>query len=146
MKLLKLLFYILFISFSIVSCVTYQKCKDKFGVKTDSTYITLRDTVRIPKDSLVTVFKTVDSKRIIDTIIRQGRVTVRYKQTPVLTYIRADCDTVTRYLSRTIKIPVANKFGVNPFYKRGFWIVLILLIIIITLIYYVFSRKNTKSS
>lgn len=139
------LFFSVLLSLLSVSCVTYEKCKQKFGNKTDSTYIVVRDTIRVPKDSLIAVFKTVESRRI-DTVFRQGRVTVHYVKTPVKTYIRADCDTVTRYITKKIKIPVSNKFGVNPIYKEGFWILLSFAAIIILYIIYVSRKKGSGNS
>lgn len=144
MKIFRNIFFFLLVSLSLLSCVTFERCKQKFGNKTDSTYIVLRDTIRISKDSLIVVLKTIEKQKI-DTVFKEGRVKIHYIKTPEKTYIRADCDTVTRYINRQIKIPVKNEFGVNPLYKRGFWMLLSIVSLIILFIIYVFTRRKNSS-
>ncbi|MDI9870588.1 hypothetical protein [Flectobacillus roseus] len=125
------------------SCVTFQKCQDKFGKTTvgDTVTITKTVTLSVPKDSIVTTYQN-------DTVtfykeIQQGRARLIIEKTPIYTTIKADCDSVQKTTQVQIKyVPIKNTWGVKPIYKTGF---LVLLGVVLFLLLYVsFNYLTTK--
>ena len=128
--LVNLLLITAFCLFATSGCYTYQKAIRKFGhVAKDSVTITVMDTVTIPKDSIVTSFRT--DTTIFHKVIETLRSKLTINRTPKLTTIQAECkpDTIIRKVRANCP-PVAT-FGVAPWYKWGFWIMVGLLIVAI---------------
>jgi hypothetical protein len=112
--------------FLLSSCMTYEKAVKKYGhMAKDSLHITVRDTVTIPKDSVIVHLNN-------DTIttykeIQQGRAKVIVERTHTQTTIKATCEADTIYLQKIVTLPPVVKFGIAPWFKTAFWIVLAIL-------------------
>lgn len=124
--------FVLILLFS--SCVSYQRCFDKFGGERQDTVITYIDRV-IPAD---VIFDTIQvSKLQIDTVyqVTQGRATVRYEVRDSLIYIEALCDTIF------VKDTIYQEVMINDFkppentikdsIQWGVWLVIALIVLVI---------------
>lgn len=92
----------------LTSCVTYKRCKEKFSTVVDSVTIELPVEVKIPKDSISLRYIN-DTLR--HTIIReQGRAKIIIHRDSIFTEVRVICKDSIIYISKTIKVPVAQKY------------------------------------
>lgn len=103
--------------FLLTSCVTYQRCKDKFATTlTDSVTVTNTVSLTIPKDSIVTRWQN-DTVTFVREI-QQGRAKVIVEKTKYYTVVKADCDSATKTVTKIVKVKSdTNSFGVAPFWK-----------------------------
>ncbi|GAB3734989.1 hypothetical protein [Spirosoma lituiforme] len=135
----------LLLAYLMSGCMTYSKALRKFGhLAKDSTTVLIQDTVTIPKDSIVTQFKT--DTTIFHKVIETLRSKLTIDRTPRSTRITAECkpDTIIRTLQA--KCPPVASFGIAPGYKWAFYITLGLLIvaIIVFLFSYLFKLTVVK--
>lgn len=121
---------------------TYQRCFDKYGRSTttyDTTRHTIRDTVTVPRDSVVLVLKT-DTTRVIEHFT-QGKATVTIIREPTNTTVLANCESTT--IIREIKLPPTaitdNTWGVANWYKWAFWMVAGMVLVLL-LVWYLTTR------
>lgn len=133
-----LLIAALLIAFCMNGCMSYSKAVRKFGhLAKDSAVVTIQDTVRIPKDSVILSLKT--DTTTIHRIIEQGRARIIYDRTNTITTVKAECkaDTIIRTLQA--KCPPVASFGIAPWYRWAFYIAAGLLLVAI--LAYVLSYK-----
>ncbi len=112
----------LFFLTSLSGCMTYERAVKKFGhMAYDSTTITVRDTVIIPKDSVSLILK--NDTTTVYREIQQGRAKVIVERTHTYTIIKATCagDTIAR--ETKAKVAPRVSFGVAGWYQPAFWIV-----------------------
>ena len=117
-------------------CMTYQKALRKYGtMATDSATILVRDTVTIPKDSVTYSF--VNDTTTFTKVVNGIRAKLKINRTSRTTSIQAECkpDTIIRQIPA--KCPPVATFGVAPWYKTGFYI--LIGIIVAMLLAYLFS-------
>lgn len=81
------------------SCITYDKCVDKYGITGDTTYVPY--TVVIPKDSIITIINIDSVPYLIPGEVHyidnpQSRVTIKYWKDKYLNAInvQAICDSI----------------------------------------------------
>lgn len=125
---MKLLIIVLCLLLS--SCTTYQRCKEKYGTSYSDT-ITVENsmTVSIPKDSIVTT--VVNDTLTYIKEITEGRAKLIIQKTPQITYIKAECDSITKTVTKIERVPIQQAiFGVNPIWKK---IAIISLIVVVVL-------------
>jgi hypothetical protein len=134
---MKNLFYIILILWLCSSCMTYRKAKARYA-ETKIDTITVTNTVTVPKDSIRFVIHNDTTTYIRE--YHQGRAKVIVEKTPTITYIKADCDSVTKTVE--VKVPQQiNTWGIAPWYRDGFIAVAALLFALI--IYVITHRKRT---
>lgn len=122
------------------SCMTYEKAVRKFGhLATDSTRITVRDTVIVPYDSVVFQLKT--DTTTVHRIVEQGRAKIFYDRTHTITKVKAECkpDTIIREI--VAKGPPQASFGIAPWYKTAFFITFGLLLVAIVSYVFLYHLK-----
>ena len=112
-------------------CMTYRKAKAKYAtVKVDT--ITVRNTITIPKDSIRYVMHNDTTTYIRE--VRQGRAKLVIEKTHDITYIKADCDSMTKTV-QTLVPQQQVTWGIAPWYKEALafalGIVIVLLIILL---------------
>jgi hypothetical protein len=125
--------------------MTYKKAVRKFAhVAKDSVTVTVQDTVIVPKDSIVTSFKTDTTffHKVYETV--RSKLTIN--RTPKETQITAECKPDTIYKPVRINCPPVAQFGVDPRYKTGFFIAIAVIGIgvIAFLFTYLFKLSITK--
>lgn len=136
----------LLILYAFTSCTTYKRCQQKFQTQltvTDSVKVTVPVTVTVPRDSVVTTFKT-DTTYLFKEI-QQGRAKVIVERTNAITTVQAKCDTVVIVKYQPVKVPGQRVvWGVAPWYKTGFkWCLNALIIAIaISIILLTHRKKN----
>lgn len=130
-----LLFACLACCFFLQSCATFKRCTDKFGnTVTDTITVQKTVSVTVPKDSAILRVVT-DTTRIVE-VSKQGRATVYLERTPQLTTVRAICDTLTITKTIAVKMPQTTTImGVSPFYRKAFWVLLVLFLALCGAIY-----------
>lgn len=116
---------------SLNACITYQKCKDRFGSTVNDTVKVVNSvTVSIPKDSIITSFRN-DTITFVKEIV-QGRTKVIVEKTPTITYIKAECDSASKTVTKIIEVQKeATSFGVNPLWQKAVYALLIVLFILL---------------
>lgn len=93
---------------------------------TDTVTVRQMVTVTVPKDSAV--LRLVTDTTTVVREVRQGRATVRIVREPTYTTVYANCDSVQITKEAIAKVPRNNiMVGVNKWYKRGFYFLLIVL-------------------
>lgn len=127
--------------FMMSSCMTYERAVKKYGhMAKDSIHVTVRDTVTIPKDSVIVHLNN-------DTIttykeIQQGRTKVIVERTHTQTTIKATCEADTIYLQKIVTLPPVVKFGIAPWFKNAFYITLGLLLMIALIVYFFVKSRS----
>lgn len=140
------------------SCVTRQKCEEKFGWKdSDSTIVKdsivyYHDTLFVPYTDLsfdtaspcppqVVFYKEVKSGRITGSVgIKDGKISVKCKEDSLVSVIEKQ----KHYLMQTrykIQVKTIEKPFVPWYYKAGLWFNLLWLVVIATLIGVIWMRK-----
>ncbi len=116
---------------SLNACISYQKCKDRFGTTVADTVKVINSvTVSIPRDSVITSFRN-DTITFVREIVH-GRTKVIVEKTPTITYIKAECDSATKTVTKIIEVQKeATNFGVNPLWQKAVYALLILLFIVL---------------
>lgn len=144
-----LIILILFLTFS---CVSYKKCKEKFGNQTpkqDTLVYTTFEKLIIPHDSIV--YSYVNDTNFINWLppIKIGRARLSIKKTADSTFIRADCDSVSTIVTnKYFKIfRTTTQFGVSPHWRIAFFVlsgVFVLLLLCIAIKYFFTKRKENE--
>lgn len=147
---------VFFLTASLSSCVTYEKCQDKFGLVHDTTYvhkevqIVVHDTIVTQADTVGTIIKFRDNGKIItDTVVIENPATgmqLKYWR-DVAGRLRAQCESkadtviVTNTVTKEVKVPCPPvstfKPSPTPWYtKWWFWMCLgaALLMVFLTII------------
>lgn len=127
-----ILFVLLIIQFS---CVSYKRCKEKFSTIVDSVKIEIPVEVRVPKDSISIRYITDTLKHTI--IKEQGRAKVFIYKDSIFTEVRVICKDSIIYLTKTIQVPVSQKYENE---KIPWWIWLVLSMAGIVVIFAIFKR------
>lgn len=105
------------------SCVTYDKCVQKYGTATDTVKVTVRDTVekkihiRVPADSarLTVNIDSLLRMRVQDTITAiSSRAKARVLKSPDNNTLHIDCDCPPADISDTILVPVEVQADCPP--------------------------------
>jgi len=135
----KILFLILVLAAT--SCVTYEKCARKFGnTVSDTIRVTIPVSVLVPRDSVITSFKT-DTTYLYKEV-QQGRAKVIFERTHTITTVQAQCDTITVTKLVPVKVPAkVIKWGVAPWYKTAFLITASFLLMCLGLLAILFFHK-----
>lgn len=130
------LIFALLIAFVLCSCMNYKKAKAKYAdVKKDSIIIT--KIVTIPHDSIRT--EIIHDTTTYIKEFHQGRARLIIEKTPTITYIKADCDSVSKVVQ--IKAPQEIiTWGIAPWYRDAF---LVLLGLVLALVLYIFIKKKS---
>lgn len=135
-------------AFLLSSCVTFQRCKDKFGENTvtDSVKVIVPVSVLVPKDSIVTSFVT-DTTYFYKEIT-QGRAKVIVERTNTVTTVQAKCDTVTIFKKVPVKVPGPQVvWGVAPWHKTAFrWTSTALILAIAYIVFGKFFTRKRKDA
>lgn len=130
------------------SCVTFERCKSKFGENavTDSIKVMVPVSVLVPKDSVVTSFIT-DTTYFYKEII-QGRAKVIVERTNTITTVQAQCDTVTIIKKVPVKVPGPQViWGVAPWHKTAFrWTATALILAIVYMVFGKFFTRKRKDA
>lgn len=131
---LLLLLFALCIALMLNSCVTYQKCVDKYASKLskpDTVVYTQYEKLIVPHDSIV--FSFVNDTNWINVLptIKIGRARLSIKKTKDSTFVRADCDSVSQTITtRNYKI-YKTSFGVSPNWKYAFYVLFAFFIVLL---------------
>ena len=137
-----LIIFSLLIAWMLNSCMTYRKAKARYAhTVTDTITISKKVILKIPKDS-------VRYRFITDTIpfydeIRQGRATLRVQYKDRIVKIKADCDSISKSETVTLKTPQEiNTWGVSPYYEKGVYVLSTLLFCIV--LYFLIIHKKQQ--
>ncbi|WP_234734491.1 hypothetical protein [Tellurirhabdus bombi] len=97
-----------------VSCKPYERLVRKYGKEvTDTLRVTVRDTIRIEKDSVVLAYRN-DAAPFTRTV-KQGRATLTITKRQAETTAEAECQGDTIYINKTVEVPVKTTYiGVDP--------------------------------
>lgn len=111
-------------------CMSYERAVKKYGTTVFDTLVNvIQVPVVVPHDSVITTFKTDTTYYIKEE--QQGRARVQIIRTPQTTVVRADCDSTTIIKEHIVRVPVQSvQWGVNKWYKYGFWIMVALFAIL----------------
>lgn len=103
-------------------CMSYEKAVRKYGHIVKDTIVTVvQIPIIVPHDSVVTTFKTDTTYYVKE--VQQGRARLMVVRTPQITTVKADCDSTIIIKEHTVKVPTKSVYwGVNKWYKYGFWI------------------------
>ena len=132
---MKILYAFIFAFLVGSSCMTYHKAKSRYA-ETKIDTVTVTNTVTVPKDSIRFVIHNDTTTYIRE--YRQGRATVIVEKTPTITYIKADCDSVSKTVE--VKVPQEiNTWGIAPWYREGF---VAMAALFFAMLLYVFKHKR----
>lgn len=143
---MKTLFLLILSVFLLTSCASYKRCQVKFATTlTDSVKVNVPVSVIVPRDSVVTSFKT-DTTYLYKEI-QQGRAKIIVERTHTITTVQARCDSVI--ITKTIRVKVPGPqvvWGVKPAFKTYFKICLNLLILSVgaNIIQFINNRKRKR--
>lgn len=98
-------------------CLTQSRILRKAEQLVDTTYVTKVETVVIPRDSAVLRIRT--DTTFVKVIERQGRASVTLIRTPTETTVRADCDSIIKYVPVTVPCPPQLQIGVNEHWRTA---------------------------
>lgn len=119
-----LLFFLLLIIILLAFGCSQRRLLRKLS--TDTVTVRQLVTVTVPKDSAI--LRLITDTTTVVREVRQGRATVRIVREPHFTTVYANCDSVKIIKEAVAKVPRNNIIvGVNKWYKRGFFSLLILL-------------------
>ena len=131
-------------AFLLSSCVTYQKCKEKYFEKVtvhDTVTFSKKVTLLIPKDSIF--YRIVNDTARYDKTVNSGRAKLIIKHTADTTYLQAECDSVSKSENVVFKyLPLTNNIGVSPNWRIGVYILAGALLIAILLIILLYKSKK----
>lgn len=134
----------LLIALMLNSCMTYKKAKARYAHSTTDTFRISKEVIlKIPKDS-------VQYRFITDTIpfydeVRQGRATLRVEYKDKIVKIKADCDSVSKTETVTLKAPQEiNTWGVSPVYEKSVYVLSTLLFCAV--LYLVINQKKNNGT
>lgn len=103
-------------------------------VSYDTVAYTVKVPVIVPHDSVITIFKT--DTTYLTKEKRQGRARITIVRTPQKTTVRADCDSTIIIKEKIVNIPTQSvHWGVNKWYKYGFWAMLITSLILALILF-----------
>jgi len=131
---LLLLLFALCIALMLNSCVTYQKCVDKYASKLskpDTVVYQKYEKLIVPHDSIVLSFVNDTNWVNVIPTIKIGRARLSIKKTKDNTFVRADCDSVSQtILTKQYKI-YKTTFGVSPNWKYAFHVLFAFFIVLL---------------
>lgn len=140
---LALLLFALLIALMLNSCVSFKKCQEKYGSKyTDTTFVTVSDTVRIDKDSISVSYR---NDTIFHKVIERGNTILTIQKEPKYTYVTCETKEIQKVITLQAKCPpVAQFWGVSPNWKTAVYVLsgALLLALICLLILFFIKRNN----
>jgi hypothetical protein len=124
-----LLFFLVVVIMS--SCITQQKCFDKFGA--DTIQVVVKDTIYIPKETIKFSFKTlIDTLDVVDTFyIKQGRASGTFTRQD----IKIECEPDTIYTETIVEVPIIQKADKKYWQFKEFWISISALVFLLIVLY-----------
>jgi hypothetical protein len=150
--------FIILIALSLQSCVTYQACKDKYGMTQDTVYvykdttIYVHDSVFVKSDSMQGVVAVGESESIskdLSVVFSEdsGKIKYKAKYKPHYVYINKSFKITERYKTTTTiwKTPVEKpwwKFRVPHFTFRELCLIFLAILLFFTCGYFINAIKR----